>query len=192
MTAPAPTGDAGAPSTGPATDAAKTDAAPATDAAKTDSTKDAAPKADDAAAELQAQLDALKAERDAHAAKLKEIEDAKLTEAERATKELEELRAENARVKTEQLATKVAAAKGLPADLASLLTGEKAAMEKLADKIMTHINAAKEDAAKGDAGKNGLGTVTKVNGTSLTQTDAPKFDPKAAAKASFGGNRRGR
>ncbi|MEV7606112.1 DUF4355 domain-containing protein [Paenarthrobacter sp. NPDC089322] len=79
-------------------------------------------------------LKALQAERDArkaaektaaeYAAKLKGFEDEKLSELEKAQNAANEAAAELAKLRTENTRSKVALAKGLPADLVEFLTGD--------------------------------------------------------------------
>lgn len=112
-------------------------------------------------------IKALHAERDArkaaektaaeYAAKLKEFEDANLSELERIKKAADDSAAELAKLRTENVRSKVALAKGVPADLVEFLTGD----------------TEEEVAAKADLLVSRLGT-----------PGIPKPDPSQGAKGS--------
>jgi len=93
---------------------------------------------------LQAERDARKtAERTAAelAAKLKSFEDANLSELERTKKAAEESAAELATLRKENVRSKVALAKGVPADLIEFLTGDSEEdVAAKADLLMARLN----------------------------------------------------
>lgn len=97
-------------------------------------------------------LKALAAEREARkhaeksaaelAARLKQIEDANLTEIERAKKEAAEAKATLDQITRENIRNSVALAKGVPADLVDFLTGETPeAVERQADVLLARLSA---------------------------------------------------
>jgi hypothetical protein len=121
---------------------------------------------------LQAERDARKAaERTAaeYAAKLKEIEDSNLSELERAKKVAEESAAELARLRTENVRSKVAIDKGVPADLIEFLTGDtEGDIAAKADLLMARLNT--PGTPKPDPSQGAKGGATALNGDPLLDT----------------------
>ena len=121
---------------------------------------------------LQAERDARKAaERTAaeYAAKLKEFEDSKLSELERAQKEAAENAAELARLRTENVRSKVAIDKGVPADLIEFLTGDtEGDIAAKADLLMARLNT--PGTPKPDPSQGAKGGATALNGDPLLDT----------------------
>jgi len=118
---------------------------------------------------LQAERDARKAAEKANAelaAKLKEFEDSKLSELERAKKEAEESAAELARLRTENVRSKVAIDKGVPADLIEFLTGDsEESIAAKADLLMARLNA--PGTPKPDPSQGAKGGAAALNGDPL-------------------------
>lgn len=111
---------------------------------------------------------ALTAERDArkqaerknaeYEARLKEIEDANLSELEKATRERDEYRETVAKIQRENDRNRVAIEKGVPSDLIEFITGETAEdMAAKADLLISRLNASpstpKPDRTQGASGK---------------------------------------
>lgn len=121
---------------------------------------------------LQAERDARKAaERTAaeYAAKLKEIEDANLSELERTKKAAEESAAELARLRTENIRTKVALDKGVPADLVEFLSGDtEGDIAAKADLLLARLNT--PGTPKPDPSQGAKGDGAALNGDPLLDT----------------------
>lgn len=112
---------------------------------------------------------ALAAERDARkaaeksvadlAAKLKQIEDANLSELDKAKREAEDAKATLAHLTLENTRNAVALAKGVPGDLVEFLTGDnEEQIAKRADVLLARLNAPttpKPDPSQGASGSNG-------------------------------------
>lgn len=111
---------------------------------------------------------ALTAERDArkqaerknaeYEARLKEIEDANLSELEKATRERDEYRDSLATIQRESDRNRVALEKGVPSDLIEFITGDTAEdMAAKADLLISRLNASpstpKPDRTQGASGK---------------------------------------
>ena len=121
---------------------------------------------------IQAEREARKAAEKANAelaAKLKEFEDSKLSELERAQKEAAENAAELARLRTENVRSKVAIDKGVPADLIEFLTGDtEGDIAAKADLLMARLNT--PGTPKPDPSQGAKGGATALNGDPLLDT----------------------
>lgn len=121
---------------------------------------------------LQAEREARKAAEKANAelaARLKEFEDSKLSELERAKKEAEESANELARLRSENIRSKVAIDKGIPADLVEFLTGDtEGDIAAKADLLMTRLNT--PGTPKPDPSQGAKGEAAALNGDPLLDT----------------------
>jgi broad specificity phosphatase PhoE len=122
---------------------------------------------------------ALQAERDARkqaektnaelAARLKEFEDSKLSDLERAQKEAAENAAELARLRTENVRSKVAIDKGVTADLIEFLTGDtEGDIAAKADLLLARLNT--PGTPKPDPSQGAKGEGAALNGDPLLDT----------------------
>ena len=122
---------------------------------------------------------ALQAERDARkqaektnaelAARLKEFEDSKLSDLERAQKEAADNAAELARLRSENVRSKVALDKGVPADLVEFLTGDtEGDIAAKADLLMARLNT--PGTPKPDPSQGAKGEAHALNGDPLLST----------------------
>ena len=121
---------------------------------------------------IQAEREARKAAEKANAelaAKLKEFEDSTLSDLERAQKEAAENAAELARLRTENVRSKVAIDKGVPADLIEFLTGDtEGDIAAKADLLMARLNT--PGTPKPDPSQGAKGGATALNGDPLLDT----------------------
>jgi hypothetical protein len=121
---------------------------------------------------LQAEREARKVAEKANAelaARLKEFEDSKLSELERAQKEAAENAAELARLRTENVRSKVAIDKGVPADLVEFLTGDtEGDIAAKADLLLARLNT--PGTPKPDPSQGAKGGATALNGDPLLDT----------------------
>ena len=121
---------------------------------------------------IQAEREARKAAEKANAelaARLKEFEDSKLSELERAKKEAAENAAELARLRTENVRSKVAIDKGVPADLVEFLTGDtEGDIAAKADLLLARLNT--PGTPKPDPSQGAKGGATALNGDPLLDT----------------------
>lgn len=133
----------------------------ATEAEGQQEQQDTTPELGDAGKKaIQAEREARKAAEKAAAeyrAKLQEIEDANLSEVERAKREAEQTSQELAALRSENLRNKVALEKGLPVDLIGFLTGDtEEDVAAKADLLLSRISAPttpKPDRSQGASGK---------------------------------------
>ena len=91
-------------------------------------------------------------------AKLKEIEDAQLSELQKAQRDAEESRAQLASLRVESARSRIALEKGVPSDLIEFITGEdEEQMAAKADLLMSRLNSTpstpKPDFTQGASGK---------------------------------------
>lgn len=102
------------------------------------------------------------------AAKLKAIEDANLSELDKAKREAEESRTALANVTRENLRNSVALTKGLPADLAQFLTGDTAdALTAQADTLLARLNT--PTTPKPDLSQGARGNALALNSDGLEE-----------------------
>jgi hypothetical protein len=122
---------------------------------------------------------ALSAERDARkaaertaaelSAKLKQFEDANLSELERTKKAAEESAAELAKLRSENIRSKVALDKGIPADLVEFLTGDtEGDIAAKADLLLARLNT--PGTPKPDPSQGAKGEGAALNGDPLLDT----------------------
>lgn len=122
---------------------------------------------------------ALQAERDARKsadktiaelnARLKEFEDSKLSDLERAQKEAADNAAELGRLRSENVRSKVALDKGIPADLVEFLTGDtEGDIAAKADLLLARLNT--PGTPKPDPSQGAKGEATALNGDPLLDT----------------------
>lgn len=126
---------------------------------------------------IQAERDARKAAEKLTAelsAKLKQFEDANLSELERTKKAAEESAAELAALRAENVRSRVALDKGVPADLVEFLTGDtEGDIAAKADLLMARLNA--PGTPKPDPSQGAKGDGTALNGDPLLSTIKSKL-----------------